>query len=580
MVTPGLTQESNDTSFSKYMRSITADRLAAHLYFIASDLTEGRETSTWGQKITASYIASQYRQMGVLPRGTVKIDDPFALEAYFQPFSVYKRAKPHSTIEVRSGNDVLIKSSFSLEHQDDGAYFVSGVPKDVEAGVVFLGYGIDADSLNYNDYKASRAAKLSIDGKWILIFADEPLLNDSTSLLPTRNRRVSAWSRNFFSKSTASVKAGKPAGILVISDRSPRQKLSIRQQAVQTLQQFDRIGPVMLKPDEASPGLPPVYAVSSAFADAILKNTGHTVASLQQSIDKHLKPVVLDIKNVVVLARGERLEALPTENILGYIEGSDPTLKSEVIVVTAHYDHLGTNMQLSGDRIFNGAADDGSGTAAVLAMAQAFMNAKNAGQGPRRSILFLNTSAEEKGILGSRFYVSNPVIPLAQTVAHINMDGVGGFDLNHPTKSKNYIYLVSSPIFSNSLVDINSEMNRRIGEGLDITPNAFPSDHISFANRMIPYLYYSTGLTEHYHKVTDEPHTIDYEHLARVTRLVFATTWTIANRRDLNLPDRGKYTIKEYVCAPCNSPCDVLRFDHPGVCPVCQMRLMPNIVQK
>ncbi|NUM82424.1 hypothetical protein HUU42_16640, partial [bacterium] len=113
-------QEKTDSSFFNYFNAITADRLAGHLYFIASDLTEGRETSTRGQKITANYIANQYRMMGVKPMGTVKTTDPFAPDVYFQPFSVYKRAKPtNSTIEVRVGNSTAISSSFSAEHQDD-----------------------------------------------------------------------------------------------------------------------------------------------------------------------------------------------------------------------------------------------------------------------------------------------------------------------------------------------------------------------------------------------------------------------------------------------------------------------------
>ncbi|MBX7151911.1 M28 family peptidase [bacterium] len=579
-------QEKTDTSFFNYFPTITADRLAGHLYFIASDLTEGRETSTRGQKITANYIANQYRMMGVKPMGTVKTTDPFAPDIYFQPFSVYKRAKPNSTIEVRVNNAAVITSSFSLEHQDDLAYFASGEPKDVQAGIVFAGYGIAADSLKYNDFKALSSQKISITGKWVLIFADEPLLNDSTSLLPTANKKVSAWSKLFLTKITSIIQAGQPAGVLVIGDLSPRQKLSIRQLAAQTLPQFDRIGGVTLKSDNSSAFLPPTYVVSSQFADAILKNTGYTSASLQQAINKNLKPVVMNVKDVEVVAKGEHFDALPTENVLGYIEGSDPILKNEVIVVSAHYDHLGKNDDHLGhdqqqkDQIFNGAADDGSGTAAVLTIAQAFMNAKNAGQGPKRSILFLNTSAEEKGILGSRFYtVDQPVIPLERTVVNINMDGVGGIDLKHPTKSKNYIYLVSSPVLSKSLVDINSTANKLINDGLEITPNAFPSDHINFAVQMIPYLYYSTGLTEHYHKVTDEPQTIDYEHLARVTRLVFATTWTIANKPNLNLPDRTKFKINGYICPPCNLPCDNIHFDKPGVCPVCQMALAPNVLQ-
>jgi len=558
-------QEKTDSTFKMYFPLINKDRLASHLYFIASDLMEGRETSARGQKLTAAYLANQYRQMGVQPMGTMQSDDLLSPNPYFQPFSVSRRAKPNSRLEVHSWSSLLIASSLSMDHQDELAYFLSGGPKDVEAPVVFAGYGITADSLKYNDYKSLASGKISIDGKWLMILEDEPLQNDSTSLLPTSSHRFSTWSRSYLSKVGAALKYGKPAGILIISDRSPRQPLSFKDQVTQSLRQFDAIGRPVLESELLTPLSPPVYAISSTFADSILTKSGHTSASLQQGINKSLKPIVLDLKNVTVSASGEKLEALETENVLGFIEGSDPILKNEVMVLSAHYDHLGINRNMKGDQIFNGAADDGSGTAAVLVMAQAFAQARNAGNGPKRSILFLNTSGEEKGCLGSRFFASvQPVIPIDRMVANINLDGAGGIDLGHPTKSENYIYLVSSPVLSPSLVKISDSMNRMIADGLEVTPHA---------NRLIPYLYYSTGLTEHYHKVSDEPSTIDYDHLARVTRLAFATAWTVANQPALNLPDRSKFRIKGFTCPPCPYNCDDLKLDKNGACPVCGMML-------
>jgi Zn-dependent M28 family amino/carboxypeptidase/DNA-directed RNA polymerase subunit RPC12/RpoP len=275
-----------------------------------------------------------------------------------------------------------------------------------------------------------------------------------------------------------------------------------------------------------------------------------------------------------------RSPPLSTENVLAFVEGSDPKLKDEVVIVSAHYDHLGLNPALKGDQIFNGAADDGSGTVACLELAQAFMTARREGFGPRRSLLFINFSGEEKGTLGSAMYAgSAPVIPLNQTVANVNMDGVGGIDAKHPTHSRNYIYVVGSEELSRELIDINRRVREETGIDLELTtgPN-FPSDQRSFQAQLVPFIYYSTGLTEHYHTIGDEAKTIDYEHLARVTRLIFGTVWEIANQdaRPQSV-DRSKLTIAGYVCPPCGLECDEKVYEHGGVCPFCGMALLPKI---
>ena len=200
------------------------------------------------------------------------------------------------------------------------------------------------------------------------------------------------------------------------------------------------------------------------------------------------------------------------ENVLGYIEGSD--LKDELIIITAHYDHLGKHDSL----IFNGADDDGSGTVATLEIAEAFMLAKKAGNGPRRSVLIMPVSGEEKGLLGSKYYTKNPIYPLENTVANLNIDMIGRLDDWHDTA--NYVYLIGADRLSQELHDISETVNsKHIGLNLDYKfnekddPNKYyyRSDHYNFAKNNIPVIFYFNGVHEDYHKTTDTVEKIDFQ---------------------------------------------------------------------
>jgi len=219
------------------------------------------------------------------------------------------------------------------------------------------------------------------------------------------------------------------------------------------------------------------------------------------------------------------------ENVLGYIEGTD--LKEELLIITAHYDHLGKHDSL----IFNGADDDGSGTVALLEIAEAFMIAKKEGKGPRRSVLIMPVSGEEKGLLGSKYYTDNPVYPLENTVANLNIDMIGRLDDWHT--SPDYVYLIGSDRLSQDLHDISEKVNDMyIGIDLDYRfnekdePNRYyyRSDHYNFAKNNIPVIFYFNGVHEDYHKTTDTIEKIDFKKIEKITKLIFLTAWEIVNR--------------------------------------------------
>jgi hypothetical protein len=221
-----------------------------------------------------------------------------------------------------------------------------------------------------------------------------------------------------------------------------------------------------------------------------------------------------------------------SENVVAFIKGSE--IPEEIIVVSAHYDHLGTN----GNEIFNGADDDASGTVAVLEIAEAFQLAANNGHGPRRSILFLNLTAEEKGLYGSKWYVENPLFPIQNHIANLNIDMIGRVDEAH-TNNPNFVYLIGSDKLSTELHNLSEEVNKKYVQlDLDYTyndendPNRFyyRSDHYNFAKNNIPIIFYFNGVHEDYHKATDTAEKINYEILTKRTKLVFYTAWEIANR--------------------------------------------------
>ncbi|HEY0378046.1 MAG TPA: M28 family peptidase [Pyrinomonadaceae bacterium] len=570
------TATSQPALVQRYQQTITPEALAARLYFLASDFFEGREATTRGQKLAAQYLASQYRLLGLAPKGNAKTTDPLSPDAYFQPFTVYKRTPKETRLEVLSNGSAAASSTFSAETHDDLSYFLTGSTAEAAGGVVFAGYGIADDQLGYNDYAALAAKGISIDGKWVMILADEPLAADGTSLLPTADHKPSQWSApGLAPKRKALIEAGKPAGVLLVRYAGPRMQGTFEENAAQASLAARRVGPLSL----GQSTFPPTYAVSAKLADQILAHGGRSVEDLRRQMDQGLKPQVFEAGGVAVRTTVEQFGGLETENVLAFIEGSDPRLKDDVVVITAHYDHLGLNPTLKGDQIFNGAADDGSGTVATLELAQAFMRAKRDGHGPRRSVLFINFSAEEKGTLGSAHYaLREPLVPLERTVAEINMDGVGGIDPKHPARSRNYVYIVGSGDLSREMIETNRRVRELTNVNLELTEGQnFPSDQLSFQAQLIPFIYYSTGLIEHYHQPSDEPATIDYEHLARVTRLVFATAWQVANQDARpRAPDRSQLKLDGYVCPPCGAGCDAAVYAHAGECPVCAMTLVPK----
>lgn len=297
---------------------------------------------------------------------------------------------------------------------------------------------------------------------------------------------------------------------------------------VKTATENGAVGIVFLKSD---------YENSDLRIKEYLKNPFMQLHGNQKA--KHQPPVfIVDEEKIKALNQDTNTISFNTkisqtktgENVLGFIPG----VTDKIIVISAHYDHIGYDR----GEICNGADDDGSGTSSLLSISKAFQKAFDDGNKPQRGILFLAVSGEEKGLFGSQFYTENPVFPLSKTIADLNIDMVGRQDTIQ--QDNNYIYLIGSDRISKELHVINEQINKKhVGFNLDYTynakddPNNFyqRSDHYNFAKNNIPVIFYFGGLHEDYHQPTDDFEKIDFLKLERVSRFVFLTAWELAYRK-------------------------------------------------
>jgi Zn-dependent M28 family amino/carboxypeptidase len=275
---------------------------------------------------------------------------------------------------------------------------------------------------------------------------------------------------------------------------------------------------------------PQQYSISEKVARAIIGNDYDGVKKDSVIVKTYTSNILLGVQKTTITNQ--------SSNVMGLLPGTD--LKDEYLFITAHYDHLGKR----GDSvIYYGADDDGSGTVSVLELAEAFTKAKAAGKGPRRSIVFMTVSGEEKGLWGSEYYSNNPVYPLDKTTADLNIDMIGRSDSSRKGDTTNYIYVVGDDKLSSDLKTISEAVNKKYTKlELDYKfndPNDknfiyYRSDHYNFAKKGVPIIFYYDGmLGSDYHRPTDTPEKIHYPLMAKRAQLVFYTAWEMANRNEM-----------------------------------------------
>ncbi len=486
---------------SPYAKGITADGLKKHLYIIASDEMEGRETGTPGQYKAAKYIAEQFQRAGLQPGANGKWE---------QPFSLYQ--------------DTLVSSAISVggKTYQFGNGFYAALRETVnqqlgETQAVFAGYGIIHE--NYDNYKG-----LDLNGK-IAVVANGTIMSADGK---QQNSRQPDFLTGGALKHKLRMAANKGAkAVFVVSDRVPSMS--------RAGSRLRRTG-LYFREMTTMEFVPNVYYISPGMATAIL---GKPWEELETNLKAGKQEAAAGKIGSLAFEKGTH--EIKSSNVLGILPGTDK--KDEYLFITAHYDHVGV---IDG-KVYNGADDDGSGTVSVIAMAEAFMKAKKEGRGPRRSIVFMTVAGEEKGLLGSRYYTNNPIYPLSETVADLNIDMIGRIDADHKDDS-NYVYIIGDDKLSSDMRPISEAANEQTGLDLDYRyndpndPNRFyyRSDHYMFAQHKIPIIFYFNGVHEDYHGAGDEPHKISYGLLAKRAQLVFHTAWSIANRDERPKVDRNE----------------------------------------
>ncbi len=488
----------------RFANTITVEDLNRHLTVLSSDEMEGRETGKEGQYKAARYIEQVIKDYGLEGVG---------------PDNSYSQAI--SYISERWSNVEMELADEKLRHLWDFYAFPS---KNTSRATVefneltFLGYGIDTDI--YSDYKNT-----SVKGKSILILSGEPLDKNGVSYV-TNTKATSEWAKNFDLKLEAAFNHGVQT-VFVLDANFQKNLSSARKVALDSRMHMG----FSEKPDQHFSNS--VY-VSSSTAKKMMGSAYKNIIKARKRITKKGRSKAIAFPVNISLTQEKTVRELIGENMLAFVEGSDPVLKDEILIVTAHYDHIGKR----GDAIFNGADDNGSGTSTILEVCEAFTLAKKEGNGPRRSILFMLVSGEEKGLLGSQYYVEHPLFPLENTIANINVDMVGRVDDKHAADPR-YIYVIGADRLSTELHEINEVANDKYTQlELDYTYNEeddpnryyYRSDHYNFAKKGIPAVFYFNGTHEDYHQDTDTIEKINFEKMAIIGQLVFHTAWELANR--------------------------------------------------
>jgi Zn-dependent M28 family amino/carboxypeptidase len=472
----------------KYAQYISVEDAKKHLTIIASDAFEGRETGKPGADKAAAYLAGEFKKMGLQApvNGSYFLDIPLTVTSF----------------SIKS----LAVNGTNLTYGKDYSALGGAGTKAISASeVVFAGYGTEEEIKD-----------LDVAGKVVVVIAEAKPGTDA-----------SAGAMRAFGRTGAMLTQKKAALVLGVGTVMPGAMVARERMS--------------LKPETPRPIVDRtlILNITPAVADQLLKASGKTYEQLKAGAAQTLPAQTVKAN---VAANYETLvKDAKAVDVLGFLPGSDAKLKEEVLVFSAHYDHIGMMPEgTPGDRINNGADDDGSGTTGILEIARAFTQAKKDGKGPRRSILFLGNVGEEKGLLGSEYYSEHPVFPLANTITDLNIDMIGRRDPAHEG-TPDYCYLIGSDKLSTTLHQISENANKtytnlaidyKYNDPKDPERIYYRSDHYNFAKHNVPIVFYFDGVHADYHKVSDEVSKIDFPLLVKRAQLVFYTGWELANRNE------------------------------------------------
>lgn len=496
LLTVAVSAQKLDKLPAEAMHTITPAELRMHLEFLASPELGGRYTLSPSFQVAAKYLATRLSSYGY--KGA-------ANGSFYQNFDVIS-----SQVEPQNSSLSITAKGATTDYKYGDFYNGGRVGGNVEAGIVFAGYGVSSQGQNYDDY-----AKIDAKGKIVLLVGGTPKGVDAAKLAESEQDNEAAAARGavavFRVPSREYVAYMRRAGAM--RDRSS-------ERAMLAADKSARIPEIRLAPEAA---------------ESLLSLLGLDLKRVNDATEKHepLTPAPVDATARLTLAVKQQTRT--TQNVVAILEGSDPKLKDEYVSFSAHYDHLKTSAE---GKIYPGADDDGSGTVAVLNIAKAL-----AEQRPKRSVLVIFHAGEELGLLGSEYNADHaPIVPLGKIVTNLNIDMVGRTRDTNPKNArivdKDSIYVIGADKISQELADIHEKTNRDTEKlTFDLKyndpnePNRFyfRSDHWNYAKHGIPIIFWFDGTGEDYHQQSDTVDKIDFEKLARVARLVYATGYRVAN---------------------------------------------------
>jgi hypothetical protein len=506
------------------IESITQSDLRADLFFLAGDAMRGRLTDTNENRITVDYIRSRFERAGL---------KPVANGGYFHNYNLM-------TATLGEGNVMKLSSATGTRELTSGIDFYPqrfSATAQVSGSVAFAGFGITAPKINHDDYKGD------LKGKIVLVLDHEPGERDPKSPF---EGVVTAEPAAQWRKAMAAQQKGAIAILFVSDVHNHPDPVNFEQAARNFWPATAARIPNYTLATWADRIHIPAMQVSPAIASAMVAGTGKTLEELGKQAETIAGGfTAIDLPNARIDLRASvNRHTVSDRNVLGLIEGSDPKLKDEWVLVTAHFDHEGVN----GAQILNGADDNGSGTVALLEIADAYALAAQQGQRPRRSVLFCAWNSEERGLLGAWAYTEFPPAPLTNIAGVLNMDMIGrneevqvgggnrfnGLEVQTAESNANAVNMMGfarAPELAAVVDAANAGIGLDIKKRYDNNSSNLVrrSDQWPFLQRGVPALGFMTGLHPDYHTAYDRPEKINYAKMEKIARLIYQASWTLAN---------------------------------------------------
>ncbi len=501
--------------------NITAKQLSDYLYFVASDEMEGRDTPSRGLDTTAKFIGMMLSRWGFKPAG----DDG----TFFQKIALRREVVDAAMTSVDLGSQKFV-------YGEDLIRINGNLTGAMAAPIVYVGDGLLIKSKNLNPYEG-----IDVKGKLLAVYGEGEVRGNNIVPLPagvTTADLTGARGKDY-ADATTYARANGAAGVIVLPSKFILENWNAVRQNSRgsrfTVEKFAQAPTVTTSTQAPAPS---VFLASLKFAENLF--SGESANPMGGAAKTSFDLTAAKRINMNIATKAEKMM---TQNVVAIWEGSDPTLKNEMVAIGAHYDHIGISQDPNAvDKINNGADDDGSGTVAVLSMAEAL--AKSAKR-PKRSILFVWHCGEEKGLWGSRYFNENPTVNIKNVVAQLNIDMIGrsrkaddANPLNANLSAENQIFVIGSQMMSSKLGEVTKSVNDsylklnydlKYDDPKDTNRFFFRSDHFNYAVNGIPIVFWFDGVHEDYHQVGDEPQKIDYNKMQSVTRTIFLTMWEVAD---------------------------------------------------